>query len=66
MQVDQRVKFEEAAWGVHVMRAKALGEPEGTPEELFWKQPDGSYGVSMFNAAWWGWRASIQANGGVL
>lgn len=29
---------------------------DGSPESPFWKQPDGSYGVLMFNAAWWGWK----------
>lgn len=63
----ERTEFETAAYA-HFVTRRAQGKLDrqlaedvggnGTPEALFWKQPDGSYGVLMFNAAWWGWRAA--------
>ena len=53
--------FEDAAWVLHCERAEMRKEPPGTRDDLFWKQPDGSYGVLMFNAAWWGWQAALKA-----
>lgn len=58
----EREAFEAAAYALYQSK-RAAGTPmvddlpEGTtPEGLFWKQEDGSYGVLMFNAAWWGWQ----------
>jgi hypothetical protein len=34
------------------------GSP-ATPEALFWRKENGDYGVEMFNAAWWGWKAAL-------
>jgi hypothetical protein len=52
--------FEDAAWQLHVERCAKRGESPGTRDDLFWKQADGSYGVLMFNAAWWGWQAAVE------
>lgn len=63
--MDDRAEFEAAAWAMYRAKREAGAfEPQShlmgddTPEALFWKQPDGSYGVLMFNAAWWGWQAA--------
>lgn len=66
--IDQeRTEFEAAAYAHFVTRRaqgkldRQLASDQGgdeTPEALFWKQPDGSYGVLMFNAAFWGWKAA--------
>ena len=58
----ERKLFESAMYDLYE-RKKKLGlltaeDGDGTPEALFWKQPDGSYGVLMFNAAWYGWKAA--------
>lgn len=59
--VDPRQEFEDKAYG-HYLQRKAAGEldptaeGDGSREALFWKQPDGSYGVLMFNAAWQGFK----------
>ena len=59
-----REAFEQAAYA-HYLERHAAGltadkaDPPGSPESLFWRQPDGSYGVLMFNAAWWGWQAAL-------
>lgn len=29
-----------------------------SPEELLWRMDDDTYGVMMFNAAWWGWQTA--------
>ena len=56
-----RKDFEQLAYQ-HYLAQKAAGkldptaEGDGTPEALFWKQEDGSYGVRMFNAAWQGFK----------
>lgn len=56
-----RAEFEQLAYQ-HYLDRKAAGkldptaEGDGTPEALFWKQEDGSYGVLMFNAAWQGFK----------
>lgn len=60
---NERALFEEACYQ-HYLERKQAGaldpnaEGDGTREALFWRQPDGSYGVLMFNAAWWGWKAA--------
>ena len=58
----ERQCFEDAMYA-HYERQKAAGklkpdDGDGSREALFWKQPDGSYGVLMFNAAWYGWQAA--------
>lgn len=58
----ERKLFEDACYRRYSAR-KSLGmisneDGDGTPEALFWKQPNGEYGVLMFNAAWWGWKAA--------
>lgn len=56
-----RAEFEQLAYR-HYLDRKVAGkldptaEGDGTPEALFWKQEDGSYGVLMFNAAWQGFK----------
>lgn len=65
VRLDERERFEAAAYKLY-QEKKAAGklasqadqEGDGSPEALFWKQPDGSYGVLMMNAAWWGWQAA--------
>ena len=58
---DLRKEFEHLAYQ-HYLDRKVAGkldptaEGDGTPEALFWKQEDGSYGVLMFNAAWQGFK----------
>lgn len=58
---DLRKDFENLAYQKYLAQ-KAAGkldptaEGDGTPEALFWKQDDGSYGVLMFNAAWQGFK----------
>jgi hypothetical protein len=60
---EERAEFEVECYLHYTMR-KAAGKidlsqaGEGTPESLFWRQPNGEYGVLGFNAAWWGWRAA--------
>ena len=61
----ERAEFEAAAYA-HFLSCRASGAldrqladgGDGTPEALFWKQPNGEYGVLAFNAAFWGWRAA--------
>lgn len=61
-----RESFEKAAYD-HYLQRKAAGkvdpsaEGDGTPEAMFWRDENGNYGVLMFNAAWWGWQAGIEA-----
>lgn len=63
MKSDQQL-FEDAAFAMYQQKRNAGTLPpddgDGSRESLFWKQPDGTYGVLMFNAAWWGWQASIK------
>lgn len=59
----ERERFEQAAYRHYLDRRAAgltsdMSDPCASPEALFWQQPDGSYGVLMFNAAWWGWQAA--------
>jgi len=59
--IDSRQEFEDAAYA-HYLKRKEAGEldpsaeGDGSRESMFWKTPDGSYGVLMFNAAWQGFR----------
>lgn len=66
----ERALFEAAAYALYTSRRMiaqsrgvalvgdgANGE-EAVPEQLFWLQANGEYGVLMFNAAWWGWKTA--------
>ncbi len=58
-----RQAFEAAAYAYYQERHAAgktsdSHEPIGSPENFFWKEADGTYGVLMNNAAWWGWQAA--------
>jgi hypothetical protein len=63
-EMDAERKLFEDAMFQHYLNQFAAGKldmtqaGDGTPEALFWKQPNGEYGVLMFNAAWYGWRAA--------
>jgi len=55
---DLRKAFEERAFQ-HYLEQRAVRSLPGdvsdeapTPEQLFWRQPDGTYGVLAFNTAW--------------
>lgn len=63
----ERTEFETAAYAYFIRRRaegkldRQLSEDaggDGTPEVLFWKDERGDYGVKMFQAAWWGWKAA--------
>lgn len=59
--------FEERALALFNEKRRAgvsMRDDNGSPatrEALFWRKPDGAYGVEMFNAAWtgyvWAYRA---------
>lgn len=58
-----RDEFERAAHAYMCERiaagkvgAELIGD--GSREALCWRREDGSYGVYMLNAAWWGWCAA--------
>lgn len=59
---DQRNRFEEACYA-HYLQRHADGktadrhDPPMAPAGLLWRQPNGEYGVLMFNVAWWAWKA---------
>lgn len=61
-----RQAFEDAAWEIYLKR-RAAGPLAGDVEEgtvptregCFWRRPDGAYGVTQWNAAWWGWRTAL-------
>jgi hypothetical protein len=59
----ERDEFERAAHALLKFRL-ATGKilldnaGDGSREALCWKREDGSYGVYMLNAAWWGWCAA--------
>lgn len=58
----ERPVFEAVAYNNYLLQRgngivnDVQGEPH-TPEQLMWREPDGSYGVRQFNAAWWAWKA---------
>lgn len=60
-----RAEFETAAlaWVIANFAAGHKGiDNNGAPptrESMFWMRDDGSYGVNMFNAAWWGWQSAL-------
>lgn len=62
----ERTVFERRAYMYYVER-HAAGKLEDShmppypPEGLFWREPDGTYGVKMFNAAWWGFENGVHA-----
>ena len=56
---ESRVIFERETFAYY-RRIKALGwwhpdEGDNTPEALFWRRPDGKYGVNQIEAAFRGW-----------
>jgi hypothetical protein len=56
-----RGRFEELAYQQYLARRaeqKVVDDTAdvATREGLFWRQPDGSYGVLEWNGAWWGYR----------
>lgn len=62
MPILKRDKFEQQLFILYEQQAAAGKlDPaltgDGTPEALFWKLPNGAYGVAQFNSAWWGWQA---------
>lgn len=58
----QRERFEKACYA-HYLQRHADGKTADRhtvamqPHQLLWRQPDGEYGVLMFNVAWWAWKA---------
>ncbi len=63
----RREAFERAAYNYYLERKaqgslSPEGEGDGSIESLMWRQPNGQYGVLMFNAAWWGWNAALDAH----
>lgn len=63
---EQRARFEAACYAYYLERHAAgktedRNEPVGTPEQMFWKQENGTYGVLMYNASWWGWQTAQAA-----
>jgi len=55
-----RTAFEDAAFALYLERF-AAADPAGehtpyTREQLFWLEPDGTYGVRANNMAWWGFK----------
>lgn len=61
-----RQAFEVAAYAYYRERHTA-GQcvdsdqlPMAQPD-LLWRQEDDTYGVLMFNAAWWGWQQGVEA-----
>jgi len=59
----QRARFEQACYAHYLARHADRKTPDsdapaGTIEQLMWRQPDGTYGVLMNNAAWWAWQAA--------
>ena len=59
----------EAATYAHYLQRRADGAIAGDSEQaiaheqLMWRQEDGSYGVLIHNAAWWGWQAALTDSG---
>jgi hypothetical protein len=58
----ERATFERLTFDYFLHRREAghidpSDQGDGTPEALFWKDDLGNYGVRMFNAAWWAWKA---------
>jgi hypothetical protein len=61
-EADEREAFEVAAYD-HYLAERAKRDIPGdfevptTREGLLWRHPNGSYGVLLYNAAWWAWQA---------
>lgn len=58
----EREQFEQAAHEHYLAergkrQIKDDFEAPATRENLMWRQPSGEYGVLIFNAAWWAWKA---------
>ena len=65
-----RSQFEQLAFQAYLDRRAKGGlsndlpaDEAVSPEQLFWTQPDGSYGVLTFNQAWWGFQAGYELAG---
>lgn len=57
-----RKQFEDACLANFVERRASgnISDDNGSPathEALFWRKANGDYGVTLFNAAWWGYKA---------
>ncbi len=57
----QITAFENEVWAYYqLLKAKGWSSPEegdtSSREALFWRQPNGKYGVAQIEAAWWGWK----------
>lgn len=56
-----RQRFEDHCWQHYMAERERRDLPGDVPdafptrEQLFWRMPDGRYGVLMFNAAWLAW-----------
>jgi hypothetical protein len=58
----ERELFEQAAHAHYLTergkrQIKDDFEVAATRENLMWRQPNGEYGVLIYNAAWWAWKA---------
>ena len=58
---DTRPQFEDALWSHYqALKARGWSAPEEgdptNPESLFWREPNGQYGVRSVEAAWRGWQ----------
>lgn len=56
----EEIAFQDSMW-VYYQNLKSHGwnhpdEGDNTKEALFWKQPNGKYGVNQIEAAWNGWK----------
>lgn len=63
--IDQRARFEQAAYRHYLERHAAgktddMREPAMSREGLLWRQPNGEYGVLLFNASWWAWQEAVR------
>ena len=59
-----REAFELAAYAHYLSQREQIVivddyKDASTAEELLWRRDDGTYGVLMFNAAWWGWKTAL-------
>jgi hypothetical protein len=62
MNESEREVFEDEVFEYY-SQIKAAGwhnpdEGDLSRESLFWRQPNGQYGVTNLNAAWWAWNKS--------
>lgn len=58
----ERTAFESATYDYYLAKRGRLGQlphdtdAPSTREQLFWRKPDGSYGVEHLQGGWWGWK----------